>query len=363
LKHRYDKDYGIQNFDGSSYLDKLVQLPFYIPSHSKRVESFLSALIKQIPELTTEEREEFNNLKPIIGMISSDNPRKIIRFLNNLLIDRAINDDLVRSGMPRIPIVFFAVTRCFQQRWNDAYLLINNNGQICKRIIEWKNTPSSKEEDAGKSGPIKIILDYFEKNPALEMLLNTDIGQNWLKDGKTRLATENFLSSIRREENIKNIDQKKILLVSTFSDKYINSIVDGILINYLNIELFKADYSDLSNLRLGSFESINKEQLGGLIFEFDAIILILEKNNSQNISEDLLFSLFKTLGRRIIVISQYDIDYPWIKNIEIMGLITIPEFNNRETAYLEKEEYSLKVGLILKDYIFSRLDNLGIRYK
>jgi predicted KAP-like P-loop ATPase len=40
LQHRYQNDYGILGFQGSSYLDKVVQLPFHIPPHSDRMEQF-----------------------------------------------------------------------------------------------------------------------------------------------------------------------------------------------------------------------------------------------------------------------------------------------------------------------------------
>jgi len=34
LKHRYSTKYGLQDFRGQAYLDKIVQLPFYIPPHT-----------------------------------------------------------------------------------------------------------------------------------------------------------------------------------------------------------------------------------------------------------------------------------------------------------------------------------------
>jgi len=44
LQHRYEKDYGISGFEGYAYLDKIVQLPFHIPPHRKRISTFWTAL-------------------------------------------------------------------------------------------------------------------------------------------------------------------------------------------------------------------------------------------------------------------------------------------------------------------------------
>lgn len=51
LEHRYKDEFGLENFQGSSYLDKIVQLPFYLPSHRDRMQNFLLSLIPQMAGL------------------------------------------------------------------------------------------------------------------------------------------------------------------------------------------------------------------------------------------------------------------------------------------------------------------------
>src|SRR5262249_48782504 len=48
LQHRYEKKYGIKGFQGHSYLDKIVQLPFHIPPHGGRIEEFSGKLLQRL---------------------------------------------------------------------------------------------------------------------------------------------------------------------------------------------------------------------------------------------------------------------------------------------------------------------------
>jgi len=53
LQHRYEKDYGILNFQGQAYLDKIVQLPFHIPPHTQRMVGFSTQSLKRVdPEIS-----------------------------------------------------------------------------------------------------------------------------------------------------------------------------------------------------------------------------------------------------------------------------------------------------------------------
>jgi hypothetical protein len=47
LRHRYNTQYGIADFQGDAYLDKIVQLPFHIPTHVGRMDTFSKAILNQ----------------------------------------------------------------------------------------------------------------------------------------------------------------------------------------------------------------------------------------------------------------------------------------------------------------------------
>jgi hypothetical protein len=118
LQHRYEKDYGIAGFQGHSYLDKIVQLPFHIPPHTGRMQEFSDRLLERLDATT---RKTLSDILPIIGSASGSNPRATIRFVNNLLIDLGINAQLVEARlMGPIPVEYF---RPLSDRMTFAFLL------------------------------------------------------------------------------------------------------------------------------------------------------------------------------------------------------------------------------------------------
>jgi predicted KAP-like P-loop ATPase len=50
LEHRYAEDFGIKGFEGQRYLDKIIQLPFYIPPHHARRDNLSKAVLSQLDD-------------------------------------------------------------------------------------------------------------------------------------------------------------------------------------------------------------------------------------------------------------------------------------------------------------------------
>lgn len=194
LEHRYKKDYGLADFQGRYYLDKIIQLPFYIPSHQARMESFMRSLLLRIDN---NYRENFQSLLPIIGAASGGNPRASIRFVNNLIIDRAINEVLANTeSMDLIPMEFFAVSRSLQQRWPDLYVLLVGDDEICSRIegFDRGELIGNLSNDYGDERIINVIQQLITDND-LQNLLLSEIGKLWLGDSTLRGASVQFLST------------------------------------------------------------------------------------------------------------------------------------------------------------------------
>ena len=90
LEERYRKNYGLADYakDGSRYLDKLIQLPLYLPSHETRFEEFIESIIEsKRGHLDPKLIKVFCDLKKPLATGSNRNPRAFIRTLNRLLVD------------------------------------------------------------------------------------------------------------------------------------------------------------------------------------------------------------------------------------------------------------------------------------
>ena len=198
LQHRYEKEYGLIDFEGRAYLDKIIQLPFYIPPHRGRIKQFSGSLLKTIPKA---DQEVFQGILPIIGSASGSNPRTIIRFVNNLLIDREIHKSIASRELKEVPISYFAISRSLQQRWPSVFRLLSTSDELCQKLIEW---------DGDKLEELMNSSDPTESELARKLLIDADLhellfehGIDWLTNAPLRGETIQFLRVERVEPNAK----------------------------------------------------------------------------------------------------------------------------------------------------------------
>lgn len=203
LDHRYRVQYGIEDFSGSSYLDKIVQLPFYIPAHDGRIQEFSQALLSAIGLSSDSE------LAPVLETLipaCRNNPRTTIRMVNNLVVDRGIS--VSRHGEEQaVPVGLFAVTRALQQRWSQVYGTLVTSDELCLKVAEWAPVgPLSSPNfppTTGSSGGSDImanLVSSLKTDEDLTKLLFSVAGLQWLKDVEQRVAATTFIKDVRAEQ-------------------------------------------------------------------------------------------------------------------------------------------------------------------
>lgn len=196
LQHRYVQKYGLRDFKGHAYLDKIVQLPFYIPPHSSRITDFSTSLIKAIP---ISDRQVFSEILPIIGPASDNNPRTIIRYVNNLLIDREIYNE--RAGRrDQLALGYFAITRILQQRWPDIFARLSVSDELCDALVRWadESTDSKLDISLARNEQEENIIKQLRDERDLESLLFSEPGRSWLANHDSRRNATQFLRSTER---------------------------------------------------------------------------------------------------------------------------------------------------------------------
>ena len=193
LKHRYEQDYGLAHFDGGSYLDKIVQLAFPLPSHSGRMKDLAEKLLQDVDAA---DRKHFRDVVPIIAEHLGGNPRALVRFVNNVLIDVRISRTLHASG-PGIPPEFFAVTRCLQLRWRDFFeqtALDRDSSDYVAAADRAKWVDDSKDDDS----PYQFLARLLSHSPELASLVATESCIRWLKNHEVREQAVLFLQATQR---------------------------------------------------------------------------------------------------------------------------------------------------------------------
>jgi hypothetical protein len=260
LQFRYQKEFGIENFKGQSYLDKIVQLPFHIPSHRGRMDRFADKILERIiPEL----RQQFESVLPIIGAASGSNPRSTVRFVNNLLIDTAINKDLASTDeMSEIQLEYFAVTRCLQLRWPQVLSNLTSSDEVCEIVGNW--TPESyKKEASSEDTFLASVATTLVGDQDLQKLLESSQGKKWLLNSSQRLATLEFLRTQRQEsdkESERSTKKYDVFFSYSSPDKQIVAEVAEFLVNqgiriFMDTEIQVGD--SITNVISSAFEYSN----------------------------------------------------------------------------------------------------------
>lgn len=231
LQHRYSTEYGIADFEGHSYLDKIVQLPFHIPPHKERMVNFGEKVLKRIaPDFLG----EFKDILPIISSASGSNPRATVRFVNNLLIDIAINRSLAESGemANKIDLAYFAVTRCLQQRWPHIFSILTMSNEICTEMSQWSYEDIRKKKGSDQSNIVRLA-GLMETDNDLRDLFFSPQGKNWLENNELRNATIHFLETQRSEpkRKIEASERKYDIYLSynTEDKEHVSKIVEALI--------------------------------------------------------------------------------------------------------------------------------------
>ncbi len=194
LQHKYTADFGIRDFKGQLYLDKLVQLPFHIPPATGRMGEFCARILDGQP---ADIADQLSEILPTIGEALGGNPRAVIRFVNNILIDLAISSELADAAlMERIPLNYFAISRCLEDRWPEVYAPIVASTVLAEEVASWDL--SSIASRAEGTGPEARVAASLISDHRLAAMLFGDHGKSWLRNPDLRMASVGFLRTQRR---------------------------------------------------------------------------------------------------------------------------------------------------------------------
>ena len=197
LRHRYSEEFGVEEFSGREYLEKIVQLPFYLPDQSERMKDFSGSLLTAVP---VEEHDRFAEITPLIESVCKNVPRAAIRFFNAILVAGAIYDNICEEEQGRVPLIAFAVDRLLQLVWRDTYeLLLREPSMSRSAYSEWSydSIPNAEDFKTG-SDPGRILADMMRHDAVLRRLFFSAPCGEWLRNDRWRTATSSF--QITREE-------------------------------------------------------------------------------------------------------------------------------------------------------------------
>jgi len=206
LEKRFIDEFGLKDYRrGHYYLDKLIQLPLWIPSHEKRFEYLIERLLS-----SSSLRKHRKDLEPLIDLLAiacEHNPRQLIRFLNNILVSREVYQRGNLQG--DFPLSAFIVAHGIRQQNDLVYQKLIRDEAMCLQFSECRSPKALSEylDERSAQTPNEHVNQVFfrslQNRDSMVRLLTSAAGNEWLSNGNMRKVVEAFLptgwSSARKE--------------------------------------------------------------------------------------------------------------------------------------------------------------------
>jgi predicted KAP-like P-loop ATPase len=169
LEKRYDKEFGVSKKHAKKYLDKIVQIPILIPTHSSSLDNLSQKMFEKLGDTFDD------NLKSILSTVSKEsdgNPRTLTRLINRIKINSRISEK-IKTDKSIIKdderIYYFAIACSLQENFPDIYEDIINRESvrnICLNKIADNRDKEIKHEGLSKhlSKENSVLKDFFENN-------------------------------------------------------------------------------------------------------------------------------------------------------------------------------------------------------
>ncbi|MDD5326636.1 MAG: P-loop NTPase fold protein [Phycisphaerae bacterium] len=219
LKYRYEEEFKVSDYEtgGKDYLDKIIQLPLPLLPHEKRFKDFISQLLTNNEALNAESngpiKEVISGLQDVLSKGARFNPRNLVRFLNNLIVDRLLWKT-VEKGEADIKVMGSCViSRILRDHFKDdrLYEYLWRNQDVCGKIrsfvlgekaIEQKESSETKRGKQADERPTKAqeIIAKLKGMEFLQDVLRTEQGKTWLEDRQIRESVNQFIVEQRKEE-------------------------------------------------------------------------------------------------------------------------------------------------------------------
>jgi len=252
---------------GRRFIDKIIQLPLPIPRQDD-LTRYIENLFER-RELKYEENkpivEVLKNIKQLITLGANANPRNVVRFINNLIVDRTLwilggeKEELVDGKLLGIG----AVARILREHLGDElYVAFSNDSEFCEDVakggVDRELLMLEKDRKRRKSDQLRVEITWrFDESPFLQDVLKSEFGKAWLNDHALRDKVDRFLREERGEEEGREDEPTPTNIVR-------QAIMDGKEIPLSEEELSKVGKVDLSFMDVDDAKLVHLEKLTNL---------------------------------------------------------------------------------------------------
>ena len=228
LKYRFEEEFKVSDYEtgGKDYLDKIIQLPLPLLPHEKRFKDFISKLLDKNTALNDKSnqpvKEVISTLQDVLSKGARFNPRNLVRFLNNLIVDRLLWKTVDSKEADAEVMGFCVISRILRDHFKDdrLYEYLWRSQEVCNDVrdfvlkkempAEVDMSPGHKGKDAGaRPERVDLIIIKLTQMDFLHAVLKTYQGVSWLTNKPMREAVNEFIVTQRKEEEPKQESQQE----------------------------------------------------------------------------------------------------------------------------------------------------------
>jgi len=221
LKYRFKEEFKVGDYEtgGKDYLDKIIQLPLPLLPHEKRFKDFISKLLDKNTALNDKSnqpvKEVIDALQDVLSKGARFNPRNLVRFLNNLIVDRLLWKTVDSKEAGTEVMGFCVISRILRDHFKDdrLYEYLWQHQDACDKVRsfvlkEEKRVKApmlslkieKREETYDRPTLVDQIIDKLSQMEFLQEVLKTEQGNGWLANQQMREAVNQFIVEQRKEE-------------------------------------------------------------------------------------------------------------------------------------------------------------------
>jgi Leucine-rich repeat (LRR) protein len=192
---------------GQAYLDKIVQLPLWVPSHHLAFPKYIKQLLEtKAMKASPHVADVLRGLSDLLEIGTDAKPRALVRLINNLIVDDFLwgerSDAVDWLGL-------CAVSRLLREKLGSGqYLNLVRNKHVCEELTEktdpkndeWRTTGKLPRAERTPEADLRFVVwRLLERTPAIRALLDSPLGKRWLTEHDNRLEIDQFLDTERSE--------------------------------------------------------------------------------------------------------------------------------------------------------------------
>ncbi len=159
-------------------------------------------------------KEVISDLQDVLSKGARFNPRNLVRFLNNLIVDRLLWKTVGEAEADVEVMGFCVISRILRDHFKDdrLYEYLWRNQNVCDRIRGFvlkekaadeqeRPTEERKGKDAGgRPAKVDVIIAKLREMEFLQDVLRTEQGKSWLENEGMRESVNQFIVEQRKEE-------------------------------------------------------------------------------------------------------------------------------------------------------------------